>query len=216
MFWNKKEGDSALPDLPPLKSPLNQGSNAHPQTEEDEEDESTEKHVLPSFPDSPIAKGFSQAAIKDAVSDDLDKENEGFKIVEMSDSAIPSPPEERIPSITESQPIKKQRAITQQISEPPESKSMPLLSEMEKVSSQSFKTSEPKKENIFVKIDKFYSAKKALETAKNQLDQIEELLKKIRETKLKEERELENWERDLMTAKARIREVNENIFEKVE
>jgi hypothetical protein len=231
MFWNKKEDDSALPDPPQSKSGFNFHQSTQPPVEEDEE--SVEKHVLPAFPDSPMKKGFSQAAIKDAVSedsgepDDLDeeenapspfegmKESKNIKTIEMSNSAIPAPPEERIPSIIESQQIKKRSAITQQVSEP-ESDIVSTNSEIETLPSPRFKMPETKKENIFVKIDKFYSAKKALESTKNQLEQIEELLKKIRETKLKEERELENWEKDLMTAKARIQEVNENIFEKIE
>ncbi len=73
-----------------------------------------------------------------------------------------------------------------------------------------------KHSHIFVKIDKFFSAKKALEETKMQLNQIEDILRKIREVKLKEEQELATWEKELLTAKSRIAEVTQNIFEKVE
>ena len=55
-----------------------------------------------------------------------------------------------------------------------------------------------------------------MEGAKDQLDQIEDLLKKIRDIKMREEQELEVWEKELLTAKARIQEVGVNIFEKQE
>src|SRR3989338_650993 len=76
MFWNKKEEKKSLPDLPPLKSPFSKDLSINteqyvPQEEQPEDkEENIEKQALPSFPDSPIDRGFSQAAIKEAVSHD--------------------------------------------------------------------------------------------------------------------------------------------------
>ena len=72
------------------------------------------------------------------------------------------------------------------------------------------------KSDVFVRIDKFHSARRALRGANNSLKEISELMKKIREVKLREEQELAAWERDVANVKARIRDVTENIFEKVE
>ena len=67
-----------------------------------------------------------------------------------------------------------------------------------------------------MKIDKFYSAKRALEAAASKIDDIDALLQKIRETKMREEQELTSWEKEITTIKARIKDVTDTIFEKVE
>lgn len=67
MFWEKKEKEKGLPDLPrpPVRSTLPQG---YPSMQEEEDDD--EIHNLPAFPDSPMQRGFSQSAIKDAVANE--------------------------------------------------------------------------------------------------------------------------------------------------
>lgn len=70
--------------------------------------------------------------------------------------------------------------------------------------------------DVFVRIDKFHSARKSLNEIQNRLDDIDELIRRIKDTKLKEEQELASWEKDLMQVKSRIQTVTENIFEKVE
>jgi hypothetical protein len=73
-----------------------------------------------------------------------------------------------------------------------------------------------KEANVFVNISRFHSAKKALETTKDKLEDIDKLLKRIREIKMREEQELSSWEKELTTIRARITEVTENIFEKMD
>ncbi|MDP3881405.1 MAG: hypothetical protein Q8Q31_00820 [Nanoarchaeota archaeon] len=249
MLWNKKEEKSALPDLPPLEMPFKQELDQIQQREEHHEEESTETHALPSFPDSPNAKGFSQIAIKDAVSDESNEKEESvgnipqnYKTVEMQEA-----PEVNHPSIIASKPVPYHEQTTYQVNsnqnegpipQPPIKKSqlvqnqsveapmprMPSLNQKLKHADAfaplpahfSRPPTPEKHSHVFVKIDKFFSAKKALDETKDQLNQIEDLLKKIRELKLREEQELANWESELLSAKARIREVTQNIFEKVE
>ena len=62
MFFKKKEENFGLPDLPPERN-----SFMNRNIEPPEEDEATENHALPSFPDSPTHNKFSQAMIKEAV-----------------------------------------------------------------------------------------------------------------------------------------------------
>jgi len=52
--------------------------------------------------------------------------------------------------------------------------------------------------------------------ARETLEDIDELIKKIRETKLREDQEISSWENDVLHVKTRIKEVSENIFEKLE
>ncbi len=224
MFWNKKNEKDGLPDLPPSPLPLQSKPSltTYPdkpqifQSEEEDIDNITgEKHALPSFPDSPISKGFSQAAIKDAVSieskDDSIEVHEfpeiandkRFKTIEMdSDDHFPSlshPTIQTRPSIIEPPPIENR-----------------ILDNSDK--SERFSSAPPKSDgsNVFVKIDKFRSARKSLEEINYRVEEIDELLKKIRETKLREEQELTAWEKEVTTIKSRLQNVTENIFEKIE
>ncbi len=274
MFWNKKESEVSLPDIPPVNSPFTPAENNKmmiPKKEEEETD-MPEKHSLPSFPDSPMNKGFSQIAIKEAVSSSESPEEPAevagipssqktFKTIEVSETAEmnPSTPIKIAPHVTEA-PIKStvpataqltpslkpKKVIIPQKEEPkkaferspipefpvrPQPREIRIETKMDdtrmnyqkeekaKVMEET-RINYPKPDqrnlDIYVKIDKFYSAKKSLEGAKDQLDQIEDLLKKIRDIKMREEQELEVWEKELLTAKARIQEVGENIFEKQE
>ena len=47
-----------------------------------------------------------------------------------------------------------------------------------------------KTEDVYVKIDRFHSARKALNGAREKLKDIEEIMKKLRETRMREEQEL--------------------------
>jgi len=183
MFWHKKEENKTLPDLPPIRRPdfgFKEEEVINPLEEE------SEKQGLPSFPDSLNEKGFSQAAIKDAVGYVPGK---NFKAVEM---------EEWTPS-----------------SRAPELPSMPLPiireSSMEVGIQKGVKNTD-----VFVKIDKFYSARKALGDTQQKLEEMDELLRRIRETKLREEQELNGWDAELTKVKARVNEISGNLFEKVD
>lgn len=72
-----------------------------------------------------------------------------------------------------------------------------------------------KQEEVFVKLDKFQSARKALSSAQHQIEDIAGTLKRIRETKLREEQELASWEKEVTAAKAKIDEINAMLFEKL-
>lgn len=166
MFWDKKEDKKGLPELPPLKFP-----NLPP---EESMEEDMESHPLPSFPDSPMKKGFSQAAIKES----------------MEDGELPELPTKfRVPKIRElEEPLKK----------------------------MTFETGAAKTEDVYVKIDRFHSARKALNTARNKLKEIDELMRKIRETKMREEQELTSWEKEIESVRSKVEDVTNSIFEKVE
>jgi len=122
---------------------------------------------------------------------------------------------------------KENPTATQKLAHPPEINLLPVKTEFTKIniapppkpiSFTPLPIPTPKEKNneIFVKIDKFYSAKKALNQTKSKIEEIDRLLNKIRETKMREEQELSAWEKDLSAVKARIKEVTESIFEKIE
>lgn len=195
MFWHKKEEKSSLPDLPPQP---NQFSNL---PMEEENKEPAEIHGLPSFPDSPMNKGFSQTAIKDAVETPEIKDYElpelsggrNFKTVELEEW---SPGSKIAPESHEWQPSE----VSRQIMPPPEHHNdYPI---------------HPVKEGdkVFVKIDKYHAAKKILSGVTGKLDEIDDLIKKIREVKQREEQELSSWEKEILTTKARIEEIDLYLF----
>ena len=229
MFWDKKESAKSLPDLPPSKTP----AMMYPAEEDDSDDSSEARHGLPSFPDSPIQKGFSQAAIKDAVSNESVGEQdtetvssptheEAFKTVEVEEW---SPQQQNMPSISNassmipSMPPMMSRSMarapkSQSLAPPPAMSVTPFPPSSLSTPPRNAPTG--KNADIFVKIDKFYSAKRALEAAASKIDDIDALLQKIRETKMREEQELTSWEKEITTIKARIKDVTDTIFEKVE
>jgi hypothetical protein len=187
MFWEKKDEKNSLPDLPPIK---NQRFVKPLEEDDEDENEDVEKQSLPAFPDSPTKKGFSQSAIKEAVNPEDNSDKSDFKTVEMEDWK---------PRMMQMQPL-----IT-----PPRDSSI--------IESEKFvPRKQSDKNDVFIRIDKFFSAKKALDTAKMNLSEIDELLKKIRETRMREEQELIAWEKEMLAIKSRIKEVTENIFEKLE
>lgn len=229
MLFGKKERKKRLPDLP--SSGARSGLGIHAPAPERED------HSLPAFPDSPAHNDFSQAAIKDAVGDEkyeddqeeypesgyhpaqpeshaggeekvggLEKEN--IKIVEM---------EEWQPSVRdkEEEPRLPEEHHSYGIPQPPKS-TPPPVNVMPEVPAEPVARPPSKVPDVFVKIDKFHSAKRALSEVKDKLGEIDELIKKIRETKLREDQEIVAWEKDMEHIKARMRDVTESIFEKVD
>lgn len=210
MFWNKKDGKDGLPDLPPLKSPMN-SAFAFSQQKKDafvddvDSDEPEESHSLPSFPDSPMQKSFSQTAIKDAITQPMLEDHElpeeepqarpmvnamKIKTMEMDSSPMPSVP---------SQP-KQERSFT--LEEPPQSAAyVPPRKPLAKAN------------EIFVKVEHFNSAYKSITSIRKKVDDIDMSLKRIREIKMREEQELASWEKEIASLKGRLQEVSDTIFE---
>ena len=239
MFWNKKEDRKILPDLPESPQQFQPMQQSYDQSYDQEQyppqmEEHIEKQKLPSFPDSPIQKGFSQAAIKDAINPSESNEEETtsppikdaktIKTIEMDDWSsgnlpAPSPPIVRqLPKLEKIKitpqptiPVQPSMPIVQESfipSPPTEPYNSPLIRSTSKGSG--------KPSDIFVKLDKFVSARKALQDIQQKLEDVDELLKKIRETKLREEQELAIWEKEMASVKARVGEITQNVFEKIE
>lgn len=265
MFWNKKDAKGGLPDLPPstnnsirmpedpaMSSEHNSNNLGHHDNLDDTDHDAglPGKNGLPSFPDSPMRRGFSQSAIKDAVAhESTDQETitrpqdeSAFKTMELGEF---TPPKSNIPSLPSTSPPMTSsipappmssapaKIVTAEIDSPmptgfPQASMTPLMESpaspaVEHIVASPAPIATPvaprtqkSNKDIFIKIDKFYGAKKTLNTTNEQLEDIDTLLKKIRETKQKEEQELAAWEKEIATIKARIKEVTTTIFEKTE
>jgi len=235
MRWNKKEDKKRLPDIPGPAPYFNKNERISPPFNY-EDDEPETGHALPSFPDSPNDKSFSQAAIKDAVSDDFDafSHNEFNQSPPQEEHSQSLPEEELIPrklnnpSIMEMEewsPDQHSNSFSRNNSQvrevdaehdfnlpQPPTQSIPSPS----ISPDTIPNIKKGKANeVFVKIDKFHSARRAISDIRDKLEEIDETIKKIRETKMKEEQELSIWEKDLSLLKDKLKAVTDNIFEKI-
>ena len=222
---NKKEEESfELPDLPPYEpssmalpppSPIHEMDSSSPIENQDESilkelaDQEEIRARLPVFPDSPQNEGFSQSAIKEAINN--------------------VPPPHELPSLPEipSYENDEEELSTDEMTEwdPSEieptqgSIADPTLSQLSQTipsPPSELSTNNNKSSDIFVKIDRFHSVRRSLSDTQDKLEEISDILKKIRETKLREEQELTSWEKELLSIKSHIREVNDNIFEKTD
>jgi len=68
------------------------------------------------------------------------------------------------------------------------------------------------KEPIFVKIDRYRDAVMNLEMIKKKLNETSNLLEKIKETRTKEEEELDLWTQEINTIKEKIETIDKKLF----
>lgn len=191
MWFQKKQNNSELPDLPELPEISELPKVNKPNIKE-------ELPALPSFPSSEISSKLSQQAIRAEIS--------------KSDDANDDQKSE-IKHISEKQKIIK--PYTQEIS--PEQEEVPEFKFKEE--SRSFEispVSAKEKNPVFVRIDRFQNALKNLSEIKKNLQDIEAYLAEVKETRVKEDQELAEWERQIQNIKSKLELVDRTIFSKLE
>ena len=149
-------------------------------------------------------------------------------------SPPPTPDLPKLPSLPHAQPIPTSRPIHQphiSTQEDPEKFAPSIMSEPQKANNQ-FQQTEPhlqtptisappqtltkETEPIFVKIDKFQTAKNSFEKIKEKVTDIESMLIQVRDLKSKEEQELSNWQQELQLIKTKIQTIDDSLFSKVD
>lgn len=144
-------------------------------------------HPLPNIPSTKIGNKFSQAAIKEAISD------ENFQNPELENFE------------EEKYPLKPQfKRLTKDIEEEIPYEFKEAIRKVRKA------------EPIYVRLDKFEDSLETFESMKQKIDEIKSLLKEIREKKTKEEQELQKWESELSAMKNQIEKIDREIFSKIE
>lgn len=218
MLFGKKSAKATLPDLPPANY---SGLPAFPTMEHKDVDEKQDK-ALPAFPDSPSHNTFSQAAIKDAVGEpEHDDESDlpefpsasqnsygATKDVGAMDAWKPTSmkmtnsfhEDDDELSPAPSQKLSRAPMVDTEYSKPRSDEGFPMSSGS----------------SVYVKLDKFHLARRTLREVQEKLEEVDSLIKRVRETKMREEQELTAWEKDIAHIKTRVKDVHENIFEKVE
>ena len=71
-------------------------------------------------------------------------------------------------------------------------------------------------EPVFVRLDKFQMTIQTFEEIKAKIEEIEDVLRKTSEIKVKEEQELSEWEREIQVIKSRIELIDRNVFNKLD
>jgi len=152
---------------------------------------------LPSFPVSSLGEKFSQNNIKEAVTGQK-KDEDDFDMDDFDEDEKMIAP----------RPLKKQ--LTQELSFP-RNENIPIPREFQEAARR-VKSAEP----IFIRIDKFEESLNIFHQTREKILEIESMLKRIREVKEEEERELEIWENEVRNMKTQIERVDRDIFSKVE
>ena len=144
---------------------------------------------LPSMPNSRMADEFNRNNVKDAVIHN-EKHYEPSKM---------NFPPKNLPPIMSypPKPIHKQR--TMEMTEWEEPKKMT-------------KQAQP----LFIKLETFEKAISSFNEIKLKVSEIESLLRNIREIKNKEDKELNEWEREIGQIKSQLDQINQEIFENIE
>jgi chromosome segregation ATPase len=75
--------------------------------------------------------------------------------------------------------------------------------------------SQPSKNPIYIKIDKFQEALKKFEEVKSKLGEIENTLENLKETKQKEEQEIAEWENEVKSIKEKVSTIDASIFSSI-
>ena len=189
LFSRKKNVGQEVPRLPEL--PKSQQQAFLPKSEIPDVPSGLPKmetQSLPILPDSEAGKEFNQQAIKQAVGKPQQPMPE-----------LPDSQSQEVPPI----PIK-ELPITKRTME------MPAV--IQPNTQKLTKEIKP----IFVRLDKFKTAIEIFEEIKNKTSEIEELLKKTREIKIREEQELIEWEREIQIIKSKIDLIDRNIFNQLD
>jgi hypothetical protein len=161
---------------------------------------------LPSFPNNPINKNLNQEIVKSAVTDNLSSGEDEVNVTIPKNFHITEElPEESLipprPSVASSIP-----ELPQTVRHPAQKRVLELnATKQDKPITKSL-------EPIYIRIDKFQSAQKNFEQIKVKISEIESLLKKVKDIKSQEETELNGWTEDIEKIKARLAEVDSEIF----
>ena len=196
----KKENMKEFPDISTSMPSMRDYQRPQLPPIEPFQNDKDEIHGLPSFPDSPMSRGFSQSAIKSAVGEPVEEDSDNMNEWDQNiEKSIPLPPISHASRTIEMDEWKPSQ--NSPIPRNDEMRAMPLMS------------STDQKRPLFVKLEKFREARDSLTKISEKLDQMDELLKMIKDVKAKEDEEFTAWEKDVENIKARISFVNKEIFE---
>ena len=86
----------------------------------------------------------------------------------------------------------------------------------EEISEEQAQRGPKQREPIFVKIDKFNDALNNFEAIKQKIAEIDSLLKKVKETRTKEQDEIDSWEREVEEIMSKVNNIDQKLFNKLD
>ena len=143
---------------------------------------------LPSFPKNFHDNDLNQEIVKSAVSDNSSGESEVIEPEQNVEELIPSIPSQEI-NPAEEETVNNKKSI----------------------SNSEGKFSEP----VFIRIDKYQAAKKNVEEIRIKVSEMEKIINKLNELKLKEDEEIKQWSEEVEKLRTRLRDIDSDIFNQI-
>ncbi len=174
-------------------------------TKTKKEDDKLLRPSLPPLPDLPLFPELPE------------KEEDSSISISSSLPALPSPPRSsfnndlsKIPN--RPIPMSPMKPVTLE----PLPKLKPVTMEISEASSVSYPSAAKVKEPVFVKIEKYKDAISSLEAIKKKMQETLGLIDSIRETRAKEDEELNQWISEVESIKEKIDTIDQKLFSNLE
>lgn len=107
--------------------------------------------------------------------------------------------------------------VTRELTELTPLKAAPVYpSVLEHVEERKERTEFRAREPIFIKIDRFSEALSNFESIKTKVQEIDDLLKRTKEIRQKEQEEFDAWEKEIIEIKEKIDSIDEKLFSKLD
>ena len=170
---------------------------------------------LPTFPSNARNDNITQEMVKSAVADipTVQEMPEAPAQIEAPQEELPQA--DPIAQIIEAPVQKAIPALPEMPAESQAPQDIPEVTISEPAPIQAQEPNPHQNEPIFVRIDKFQEAQKNFTTIKKKVEEIESIIKKIKDVKSQEEDELKGWTEDVEKIKSRLAEVDNGIFNQV-
>ena len=201
-WFNKKTGEKKgtqldVPELPELPR-LPELPNFEEESLKQPPTKGREPNPLPSFSTRSLDKRFSKNAIKDAVSgekeDDVRFANDLGKVPMMH-----SPHREKLTRELDEEGWNLQNEHH-------------IIPEEFHEAAQKVREAEP----VFIRIDKFQNSLDLFEKIKREVHEIEQKLGNIKNIQDEEEKELDQWQKEIIEIKDQISQIDKDVFSKVD
>ena len=189
-LFTKKEDTGLLPNLPDLP---NHETVVLPDHDPDEES------YLPgittkSYP--VLSKEMNEEEVNNGLDDTTTFNTRNHYEFKKSNTFVPEPPEMMSPMKTQ--------MISSQQKNPFKGNQSRMVEQQQRI-----KQNQP----IFIRLDKFQTTHESLQDIRMKMEEVEKTIIKIKEVKEREDKEIEEWERELQLVKARLESIDTNLFE---
>lgn len=236
LFKRSKSKEEEIPKLPPLPEipgMAPQELEYPPAGEEYYSQEET--HPLPAFPDSSMGQQMNQNTIKEAVTEPRTYEYDEMMPNNVPSITKPMPPMAKpMPPLSAKAP-KIKRALTSMGREDvkqgrflgdrdygeygqgyaPMTEAEPMRPIGRVAIYPVAEHPVARKEPLFIQLDKFEHTIAAFDQIKLQISEIESLLRNVKETQAKEEENLYHWQNEIEQIRAKLEEIDREIFSQI-